>query len=78
VKAMKLAVQVQPDASVTATCSHMFASAHNVLLEWKYNPRFLFPFTCESKCLCWSRKPLCLGCWLSKGLSLSSWIVTMD
>lgn len=68
VNTMKLAVQVHPDTSVIATCSHMFPSVHNILLELKYNPGFLFPFTWKSKCLCWFRKPLCLRCWLLKEL----------
>lgn len=38
---MKLAVQVHPEASVIATCHHMFPSAHNILLELEYNPGFL-------------------------------------
>lgn len=45
--------------------------------SYKYNPGFLFPFTCKSKCPCWSRKPLCLGCSLSKELSLCLWVVTV-
>lgn len=41
---MKLTVQVHPDASVIATWSHMFPSVHNILLEWKCSPGFLFPY----------------------------------
>ncbi|KAL2299913.1 hypothetical protein Nmel_012769, partial [Mimus melanotis] len=33
----------------------------NVLSELKNNPEFLFPFTCKSRYLGFSRRPLCLG-----------------